>query len=660
MYHKLSPQGAGWRHDEQIEWLKMTRPTDLDVDAAGALYITSWEGATFDYNGPNAGYLLRVVKKDAPKAAVPDLGQATREQLATLLRGPSLVLRLAAQRELLRRFKLAIAPEPLPPAGALADANPRVRAAAITALRRAKKVDAAPGILPLVADTDPVVAHLAVRALGELSASTVCLAALDSADEKVKPGALRALYAMPTPEVVDGLLARLKGASGELRRGIWKALCRLANVETPYTDPKVWWGTRPDTSGPIYQPMPWSETPKIVAALKQALDAAGEDDARWLVQTMYKTKVDFPGLIELMLAKAGSDTGAKLTAIEGMFGQNDKLPAEAAAALRGVALEEKAAPDHRAQALRLLARGSAHGPVFPLAVEAFAPLAASGPAHASIQAAYEDFTRDAKNTKWIGDYTKLAAGPDAAKRALAQTILVNLATSALVKGKDKENAEKAVAKSWERPETAASLLGVIARTKAKAFAAQVDAHLKDPDNAVAEAALFAHQALGLGAPGTPAPTIGTLKYEEVFAAVQKGGDPVAGKDIYLRAGCIACHTIGADEPPKGPVLSAVAKIYDRAALTESLLKPSAKLAQGFESTFIKTKKGELLEGFVTREGGDNLDLRNIAGQTVLVEKADIAERGHRPQSMMPEGLLNAFTPSELASLLAYLESLRGK
>ena len=99
--------------------------------------------------------------------------------------------------------------------------------------------------------------------------------------------------------------------------------------------------------------------------------------------------------------------------------------------------------------------------------------------------------------------------------------------------------------------------------------------------------------------------------------MQKGGDAAQGKDMYLRAGCIACHTIDADEPPKGPILSAVAKIYDRAALTESILKPNAKLAQGFESTWIKTKKGEQLEGFVTREGGDNLDLRNIAGQTVL-------------------------------------------
>ena len=56
-----------------------------------------------------------------------------------------------------------------------------------------------------------------------------------------------------------------------------------------------------------------------------------------------------------------------------------------------------------------------------------------------------------------------------------------------------------------------------------------------------EAALFAFQALGLNDAGAPAQQIGQMKYEDVFAAVQKGGDVAQGKDIYLRSGCIACH-----------------------------------------------------------------------------------------------------------------------
>lgn len=727
MYHTVKRVGAGYAVDGadngQQEWLKLTRPTDMDVDASGRLYITSWEGATFNYNGPNAGYIIRVTKKDLKSEPVPDLAKLDKAALAKLVVGPSATLRLAAQRELLRKGGMeggadqpagqseaattaaiytsietmrihgkaapqliealkgqkgitdeAVAVAGLTAAGnnpkllenapidaireALQVGSPRVKSAALTALRRLHRADAASAILPLVAETDPVLSHLAVRALSELKATQVLLGALDSSDEKVKPGALRSLYAIYSPEVVDGLIARLKGAQGEARRGLLNALCRLANQDAPYEDPKVWWGTRPDTSGPVYQPITWSETEKITGALKSALDSSNEEDAKWLVARMYATKVNFPGLVELMLQKAGNDTPAKLTAIEGMVRADNSLPKEGVAALLTIATNDKEAPELRVRALRVFQRCADNGSVFPGAMDAFAPLAGHDIPDAKIKGVFEDFTRGSVNGKWVGDYAKALSGTDVQKRFLGATVLVNLSTGKVGRENERENAKKAVEKGWAKPESAAALLTAIARTGAKPLADKVKEHLNNPNNAVAESALFAYQKLGLKEESKPSKTIGEMKYEEVFAAVQKGGDAKAGQDLYLRAGCIACHTVQADEPPKGPILSAVAKIYDRAALTESILKPNAKMAQGFESTWIKTKKGEQLEGFVTREGGDNLDLRNIAGQTVLVEKADIAERGHREQSMMPEGLMNAFTPAELANLLAWMESLK--
>lgn len=741
-HEDLVPAGAGYKLTEQPsadldpaskhkrppvqqkKWIAMTRPTDMDVDATGAVFVTSWEGATFNYNGPNAGYVLRVAKKEAPKTKAPDIAKADQDALVKLLMGPSATLRLAAQREILRRGGIdfsrrvedpakadapaatyafihtalatmrlrdkasgelltalkgerAITDETLSLAGltaignnpellknvdapvlreALQTGTPRVRAAAITALRRLGKTDAAPAILPLVADADPVIAHLAFRALRELKASQVCLAALDSSDEKVKPGALQALYGIYEPAVVDGLIARLPGAKGDFRRGLLNALCRLANQDAPYENPSVWWGTRPDTSGPVYQPITWGETDKISAALKKALDASAEDDAKWLVERMYATKVAFPGLVELMLAKAGNDTPAKLTAIEGLIRNDNSMPPEAIAALQSVTGDAKQAPDLRARALRLFQRCAENGSVFPGAVAAFTPLAGHDLGDAKLTSAFEDFTRDGKNGKWVGDYAKALAANDAPKRQLAATVLVNLSTGRVGRDNEREAAKKAVEQGFKKPESAAALLTAIARTGAKPLGEQVKANLNHPNNTVAEAALFAFQKLGLS--DTAAKQIGTMKYDEIFAAVQKGGDAKAGQEMFLRAGCIACHTVNADEPPKGPVLSAVAKIYDRAALTESLLKPNAKLAQGFESAFFKTKKGEQIEGFVTREGGDSVDVRNIAGQVVTIEKGDIVERGHRPQSMMPEGLLNAFTPAELANLLAWMESLK--
>jgi putative heme-binding domain-containing protein len=751
MYHTLKQKGAGWEVDGpkkgETEWLKLTRPTDMDVDASGAIYITSWDGATFTYNGPNAGYVLRVTKKDKLKVAVPDLAKESLEELYARLGGKSAATRVAAQREMLRRAQsdenavwwhpatgfalfantppdetapaeiriadinflgqraritnswfgedthgalkseatreaalraigdiarpsgknIDPATAPVTDAAAwateivsvhLLDKNPRVRAVAITALRRLGKTDAAPNILPLVADADPVISHLAVRALSEFKAAQVCLGALDSADEKMKPGALRALYGIYDMAVVDGLIARLQNAQGELRKGIVNALCRLSSKDAEYIDPKVWWGTRPDTSGPVYKPEKWEGSDKIEAVLRKELDVAKGPEAFALVQLMYKTKVNFPNLSALMLEKAGSDGAAKIAALETITGTNPGLNDDAMKTLQGVAADENVSPEVRAKALRLFQRAAEWPREVAGALVVLAPLAGHDLGQPALTAAFEDYTHDPKLARHANDLEKIAAGPDAAKRTLAQTILVNMATSNLVKGKEHDATAAAVEKSWGKPESAASLLGVIARTKAKAYAEQVRAHLKDPNNAVAEAALFAYQALGLKDTGVPMTQIAAMKYEDVFVAVQKGGDAAQGKEMFLRAGCIACHTASADEPPKGPILSAAAKIYDRAALTESILKPNAKIAQGFESVWVKTRKGEQVEGFVTREGGDSLDIRNVVGQVVTMEKGDIAERGKRETSIMPEGLLNAFAPADLANLLAYLESLK--
>jgi putative heme-binding domain-containing protein len=152
-----------------------------------------------------------------------------------------------------------------------------------------------------------------------------------------------------------------------------------------------------------------------------------------------------------------------------------------------------------------------------------------------------------------------------------------------------------------------------------------------------------------------------MKYEDVVAeAIKIKGDAGQGRDLFLRQGCIACHTTTPNEPPKGPMLGGIATRYSRAELCESIMKPSAKIAQGFESQWFDTKKGEHVEGFVVREGADSVEVRNITGQSVIIETADIKARGKRDTSIMPEGLANNITPADLANLLAYLESLKAK
>ena len=719
--HPLTPDGAAWKAGTK-QFMKMTHATDLDVDGSGHLYAASWDGATFTYNGPNVGYIIRLTPKDAKPGQVPDLKKLDEAKLVELVGGSSAVWRQAAQRELLLRGakpgvaeglqkivekndnigarvaaiftlkqllgakshpalmellkhdevreyalkaladdqRLALEVPAKPFVDALTDKNPRVRLQAVTGLGHLGKSEAAQAMLPLTADSDYTVAHIAVQALRWLDASDVCLAALDSSDGKIQAGALRVLQALYKPVVINGLLKRLPASTGTLRIGIYKTLCRLDTKEAEYTDPKMWWGTRPDTSGPIYKPVRWEGSDKIEAALKNELTAAKDQDAQAYVTTLMRTKVSFPGFTELMLAKAGRDTASRLDVIEPLISPKAPLSDELLKALSAIATNESEQPELRARSLRML--GGIAEKNLPVVMTAFIPLARSEQ-QGALAAVWEEFTRNPKLAKNINDFAALARGKDAAARTLGSTFLVNLVTSTLHKDdKQKDQARKAINDLWKSSDQAASLLGVIGRTHATQFGPQVREQLNNKDHVVAEAAEFALTKLGLDKTGSPAAkNIGEMKYEDVVKiAMATKGDVKTGEGLFLKQGCVVCHTVSDKEPPKGPMLGGITTRYSKAEIVESILKPSAKISQGFESEYFKLKNGTEYEGFVVKEGGDSVDLRNIVGATFMVEKGDIAKRERREKSIMPEGLISNITPEDLASLLAYLESTKPK
>ena len=54
----------------------------------------------------------------------------------------------------------------------------------------------------------------------------------------------------------------------------------------------------------------------------------------------------------------------------------------------------------------------------------------------------------------------------------------------------------------------------------------------------------------------------------------------------------------AGEPEKGPFLGGITTRYNRAELLEAILRPSAKVAQGFATNWFETTDNRKLEGFV--------------------------------------------------------------
>ena len=719
--HPLTRNGASWKAETK-QFMKMTRATDLDVDGAAHLYAVSWDGATFNYAGPNVGYIIRLAAKDSTPVTVPDFKKLTEKQLVDTVGSPSAVWRQAAQRELLVRGpksgvadglqqlvakntnigarvaaiftlkqllgikshaalltflknndlreyvlkaladdqRVAIEVSAKPYIDALNDPNPRVRLQAVTGLGRLGKVETAQLLLPRTADPDYTVAHLAVQSLRWLKASDVCLAALDSADEKNRPGALRVLQALYEPAVVDGLVKRLTTSQGELRRGIFRTLSRLDTKEATYTDPKMWWGTRPDTSGPIYKPERWTESDKIEGALKDQLTKAEGEDAKQFVTALLRMKVTFPGFAELMVAKAGHDASSRLDVISSLISPKTPTPDDLVQALTSIATTPGESAEARARALRLLSGLADKN--FAAVRDAFTPLALTEQTGA-LAAVWEEFTRNTALSRRVNDFAALARDKDPSRRALGDTVLVNLVSSTVLKDqRAKTSAQNAIDSLWKDPAQTTSLLTVIGRTRASQFAPQIREQLNNSDRAVASAAETTLAKLGLEkSESAGGKTIADLNYDDMVKAVLSAkGDAKLGEQLFLKQGCVTCHTISQKEPPKGPMLGGIGKRYNRTELCESIVKPSAKIAQGFESLSFKLKNGDSLDGFVVKESGDSVEVRNLVGATTIIEKGDIVERLKRDQSIMPEGLVANITAADLASLIAYLESTDGK
>jgi putative heme-binding domain-containing protein len=152
-----------------------------------------------------------------------------------------------------------------------------------------------------------------------------------------------------------------------------------------------------------------------------------------------------------------------------------------------------------------------------------------------------------------------------------------------------------------------------------------------------------------------------MSYEDLIEGISKAtGDVAVGRRLFEQQACAACHTTNAADPEKGPFLGGIFTRYSRAEVLESIVRPGARVAQGFATNNITMADGRQLVGFVTREGQNDVVVRDIAGNETTLVKAQITGREVADGSVMPPALVDTLTIPEVASLLAFLESTTGK
>ncbi len=192
----------------------------------------------------------------------------------------------------------------------------------------------------------------------------------------------------------------------------------------------------------------------------------------------------------------------------------------------------------------------------------------------------------------------------------------------------------------------------IARTDVGAFVAR---QLRSYDNPAIDRILEAHW--GAIADSGKDKSSAMARYaKELTPEVLAGADLRRGRELY-RATCHACHVLFGDGNALGPDLTGSNRA-DLRYLLENLVDPGAVVGLDYQLHVIRTRDGRTLAGLLRGRSGTALTLGMVGGPETVVPLDEIEDHQVSTTSLMPEGLLENLTETEVRDLVAYLQSPR--
>jgi putative membrane-bound dehydrogenase-like protein len=157
-----------------------------------------------------------------------------------------------------------------------------------------------------------------------------------------------------------------------------------------------------------------------------------------------------------------------------------------------------------------------------------------------------------------------------------------------------------------------------------------------------------------------ADTVTQVAHLQELLASTVGGDVRRGQAVFnsTKAACSSCHAIGYLGGNIGPDLTHIARIRTDRDLLEAIVFPSASFVRGYEPVVVTMRDGKVHNGVIRRDAADELVLALGANQEVRLARADIEDVQPSRVSIMPAGLEQQLTRTELADLLAFLKACK--
>lgn len=316
-------------------------------------------------------------------------------------------------------------------------------------------------------------------------------------------------------------------------------------------------------------------------------------------------------------------------------------PPSAVEPLKQRALSDGLTPDQRRQALDALAFIPSKS-----AAESVLTAAVKGPKDVNSYAAWWVKSRSNNDWKAYGLVDKLPVD--------SETIAMEAETKRMNQGRNKlkgaesitDELRKLAIEMAESPIGAPILLHLAGRNELPDFFYPVITERIHDNSDASVRALASRYFPRATASGEPLPPIHDI--------ANLAGDSDKGRELYFgRAACATCHLHGSEGRDIGPNLTEVGQRYDRTAILDSIINPSAAIAFGYESVVIETVDDEIFSGFVVGDG-ETVILKDVGGQQHSVPADKIRSRQELSQSIMPAGGALGLSAQDLADLVSFL------
>ena len=129
-----------------------------------------------------------------------------------------------------------------------------------------------------------------------------------------------------------------------------------------------------------------------------------------------------------------------------------------------------------------------------------------------------------------------------------------------------------------------------------------------------------------------------------------------GREAFAAANCYTCHRFGRDGGTIGPDLTSAAGKFSPHDFLEQIIDPGKEISDQYGSMVFTKKNGEVVIGRIANLNGDRYMIITdlyAPGEMTTLKTGELKSVEPSKISMMPPGLLNTLSDSDILDLIAY-------